>query len=265
MRGELDAYYARLYGLTRDELRYILDPQDVHGPNFPGETFRVLKEKEIKKYGEYRTRRLVLEAWDRLFEKEMAAVPKEVAPDFSQEEINALRQYVILLTASEIENALRVYTAKILFFAQVCHAVKLNYHWTLLHHGPYDRAFEGTLNSMQNGGYIEMEPYQDMQGIPIRIKKAGYTHLRSLEENPKLTRFKESIQKIITDFKGKSGRDMELRATLAYLHKEHPEWKYDELVTAFKREKEGKGFTDREIEGTVIELEEKGYIDKNVG
>jgi hypothetical protein len=31
-----------------------------------GETFRVLKEKEIRQYGEYRTRRLVLEAWDRM-------------------------------------------------------------------------------------------------------------------------------------------------------------------------------------------------------
>jgi len=49
-----------------DELRYILDPADVYGPEFPGETFRVLKEKEIKKFGEYRTRRLVLEAWDRM-------------------------------------------------------------------------------------------------------------------------------------------------------------------------------------------------------
>lgn len=67
LRAELDAYYARLYGLTRDELRYILDPQDIYGPNFPGETFRVLKEKEIKQHGEYRTRCLVLEAWDRLF------------------------------------------------------------------------------------------------------------------------------------------------------------------------------------------------------
>jgi hypothetical protein len=28
----------------------------------------VLKEREIKEYGEYRTRRLVLEAWDRLQE-----------------------------------------------------------------------------------------------------------------------------------------------------------------------------------------------------
>ena len=65
IRAELDARIARLYGLTRDELRYILDPADVYGPDFPGETFRVLKEKEMKRYGEYRTRRLVLEAWDR--------------------------------------------------------------------------------------------------------------------------------------------------------------------------------------------------------
>jgi len=94
LRGELDAYYAKLYGLTRKQLRYILDPADltekeledildpweevkdpldtegyvrrVQASTFPGETFRVLKEKEIKQYGEYRTRRLVLEAWDRL-------------------------------------------------------------------------------------------------------------------------------------------------------------------------------------------------------
>ena len=35
--------------------------QVVYGPNFSGETFRVLKEKELRQYGEYRTRRLVLE------------------------------------------------------------------------------------------------------------------------------------------------------------------------------------------------------------
>jgi hypothetical protein len=94
LRAELDAYYARLYGLTRKQLRYILDPadlterelEDILDPReevadpldpagyatraaastFPGETFRVLKEKEIRQYGEYRTRRLVLEAWERL-------------------------------------------------------------------------------------------------------------------------------------------------------------------------------------------------------
>jgi hypothetical protein len=68
IRAELDAYYALLYGLTRDELRYILDPKDVSGPDFPSETFRVLKEKEEKRFGEYRTRRLVLEAFDKLAE-----------------------------------------------------------------------------------------------------------------------------------------------------------------------------------------------------
>jgi hypothetical protein len=66
IRAELDAYYAQLYGLTREELRYILDPADIYGTDFPSETFRVLKNNEMKKYGEYRTQRLVLEAWDKL-------------------------------------------------------------------------------------------------------------------------------------------------------------------------------------------------------
>ncbi|HEY3489803.1 MAG TPA: N-6 DNA methylase [Candidatus Deferrimicrobiaceae bacterium] len=66
LRAELDALYAKLYGLTRDDLRYILDPSEVFGPDFPGETFRVLKNNETRKFGEYRTQRLVLAAWDRL-------------------------------------------------------------------------------------------------------------------------------------------------------------------------------------------------------
>ncbi|MBP9059154.1 MAG: N-6 DNA methylase [Rhodoferax sp.] len=66
LRAELDAYYARLYGLTRDELRYILDPADVMGADYPSETFRVLKNSELREFGEYRTQRLVLEAWDKL-------------------------------------------------------------------------------------------------------------------------------------------------------------------------------------------------------
>ena len=64
LRAELDAYYARLYGLTRDELRYILDPADIMGEDYPSETFRVLKKNEIREFGEYRTQRLVLAAWD---------------------------------------------------------------------------------------------------------------------------------------------------------------------------------------------------------
>jgi hypothetical protein len=64
LRAELDAYYARLYGLSRDELRYILDPADVMGDDYPSETFRVLKNGELREFGEYRTQRLVLAAWD---------------------------------------------------------------------------------------------------------------------------------------------------------------------------------------------------------
>lgn len=80
LRAELDAYYARLYGLSEQDLRYILDPQDVYGPTFPGETFRVLKEKDIRRYGEYRTRRLVLEAFAKLPATVGAHIPVEYIP-----------------------------------------------------------------------------------------------------------------------------------------------------------------------------------------
>jgi hypothetical protein len=66
LRAELDAIYARLYGLTRDELRYVLDPADMMGSDYPSESFRVLKDKEVRQLGEYRTQRLVLDAWDRM-------------------------------------------------------------------------------------------------------------------------------------------------------------------------------------------------------
>lgn len=66
LRAELDAFFARKYGLSRDELRYLLDPADTKGPGYPSETFRVLRNKEEAQYGEFRTQRLVLEAWDRL-------------------------------------------------------------------------------------------------------------------------------------------------------------------------------------------------------
>lgn len=57
LRAELDALYAKLYGLTNPELEYILT------------TFPVLEKNEIREFGEYRTRRLVLEAWERMEEK----------------------------------------------------------------------------------------------------------------------------------------------------------------------------------------------------
>ncbi|MFX1715549.1 Eco57I restriction-modification methylase domain-containing protein [Paraburkholderia sp. A1RO-5L] len=81
LRAELDAYYARLYGLNRDELRYILDPADVMGADYPSETFRVLKKSEMQEFKEFRTQRLVLDAWDR----QVRGLPSADALKISQE------------------------------------------------------------------------------------------------------------------------------------------------------------------------------------
>ena len=107
LRAELDAYYARLYGLTRDELRYILDPADVMGEDYPSETFRVLKKNEIQEFGEYRTQRLVLDAWDQLANLSSSTQPLEVAYSpqgmIRSAEEGALAGLVMAVVAARIE------------------------------------------------------------------------------------------------------------------------------------------------------------------
>jgi hypothetical protein len=44
----------------------ILDWKDICGSDIHGETFCILKEKDLKLFGEFRSRRLVLDAWDKL-------------------------------------------------------------------------------------------------------------------------------------------------------------------------------------------------------
>lgn len=90
LRAELDAFYGRAYGLTRDELRYVLDPEDALGSGYPSETFRVLKQNEIRRFGKFRTADFVLNAWDRMEAGEfvdivpgapvIAGQPTDVAP-----------------------------------------------------------------------------------------------------------------------------------------------------------------------------------------
>ncbi|GLV52905.1 hypothetical protein TBS_34670 [Thermobispora bispora] len=52
IRAELDAAFFHLYGVARDDVDYIM------------ETFPIVKRKDEAKYGEYRTKRLILEIYD---------------------------------------------------------------------------------------------------------------------------------------------------------------------------------------------------------
>ena len=52
IRCELDAAFFHLYGLARDDVEYILD------------TFPIVKEHDEEAYGEFRTKRAILEVYD---------------------------------------------------------------------------------------------------------------------------------------------------------------------------------------------------------
>ncbi|WP_033281926.1 Eco57I restriction-modification methylase domain-containing protein [Streptomyces sp. NRRL F-525] len=58
LRAELDAYFFHLYGVSREDTDYILESFQTENGG--------LKNNEISKYGEYRTKRLVLAEYDRM-------------------------------------------------------------------------------------------------------------------------------------------------------------------------------------------------------
>ncbi|MCX5393734.1 DNA methyltransferase [Streptomyces sp. NBC_00094] len=60
IRAELDAYFFHLYGVSREDAEYILESFQTENGG--------LKNNEIGKYGEYRTKRLVLAEYDRMAE-----------------------------------------------------------------------------------------------------------------------------------------------------------------------------------------------------
>ena len=54
LKADLDAGFLHVYGLERPEAEHVLD------------SFTIVRKNEERDYGEYRTKRLVLEAYDRM-------------------------------------------------------------------------------------------------------------------------------------------------------------------------------------------------------
>ena len=76
LKCELDAIFAHMYQLDRPDLEWILDAPE------PSASFPSLKRNEMRKFGEYRTQRCVLQAYDQLARGELPnlhGMPKSTA------------------------------------------------------------------------------------------------------------------------------------------------------------------------------------------
>ena len=71
LQSELDVIFAHMYGLNRSDLEWILDATP------PSSSFPSLKQRELREFSEYRTERLVLQAFDML--------EQGIAPDLTAE------------------------------------------------------------------------------------------------------------------------------------------------------------------------------------
>jgi hypothetical protein len=69
LRAELDAAFFHLYGVSREDTDYILD------------TFPIVRRKDEERYGEYRTKRLILEIYDSMRKAIDTRVPYDTILD----------------------------------------------------------------------------------------------------------------------------------------------------------------------------------------
>jgi hypothetical protein len=69
IRAELDALYFHLYGIGAEDASYILD------------TFPIVRRNDEKKYGEYRTKRVVLEIYEAMAAAERTGIPYQTRLD----------------------------------------------------------------------------------------------------------------------------------------------------------------------------------------
>lgn len=81
LSAEIDVFVAReVYGLGKNEMLYILDPVNILGEDCGIETFKALRNREYREFNEFRTQRLIEEAWDRLTIAEARPAPADL-PD----------------------------------------------------------------------------------------------------------------------------------------------------------------------------------------
>ncbi|MEZ5278970.1 MAG: hypothetical protein R2770_00725 [Acidimicrobiales bacterium] len=69
LRAELDAAFFHIYGMARHDVDYIMD------------TFPIVRRKDEGEYSEYRTKRLILEVYDRMAEAITSGQPYETLLD----------------------------------------------------------------------------------------------------------------------------------------------------------------------------------------
>jgi hypothetical protein len=69
IRAELDAAYFHLYGLDHDEVAHVM------------ESFDALRRREEKQFGEFRTKRLILERYDAMAEAARAGTSYQTVLD----------------------------------------------------------------------------------------------------------------------------------------------------------------------------------------
>lgn len=273
VRAELDASFFHLYSIGKDDVDYIM------------ETFPIVKRKDEQEYGEYRTKRLILEIYDEMQQAIETGVPYEskvplgeeetrkpaiahpIAPEEKEEpkEPTPFDEAILIsaLVREISSDEFPMGNFRIQKFTYLVHrAEQSNVLRSYYKHaaGPYNPSlkYQGPFNIALDNGYIREHEYQKRTGFitgPDITNIDKYLSRRS---------FNEALDWVVETFKYVKSAKLELLTTVDYAILELTEQgegiTIDSIKTFIASDEEWapklqrKIFSDRNIKKAIGEL-----------
>ena len=275
IKNELDAAFFHLYAIERDDVDYIM------------ETFPIVKRKDEKQYGEYRTKRLILEIYDEMQQAIETGVPYESKVPLDEEEtIQPATVHPIVPEEKKEPKEPTPFDEAILISALVREISSEEFpmgnfriqKFTYLVHraeqsnvlrsyykhaaGPYNPSlkYQGPVKIALDNGYIQEHEYQKRKGFITGLE------ISNIDKYLPKRSFTDVLDWVVETFKYVKSAKLELLTTVDYAILELTEQGTDITVDSIKKfiasdeewapKLKRKIFSDWNIEKAIGELRE---------
>jgi uncharacterized protein YwgA len=148
---------------------------------------------------------------------------------------------------------------KLIYLIQELSKIPIGYRFHFYHYGPYSNELSGDLEYVANlkGITMQYNPSLNM----YNITHGENTHAIISKASSFIKSYEDGISKIINDFGGKRGQDLELIATIIYVWKDSQEkHNYDEYKIISQVAELKPKFNRDEIERNYDYLKKNRYI-----
>ena len=165
-----------------------------------------------------------------------------------------LRLAVVHKIVSELRDVGKTKVQKIVYFLQVAKEVPTAYTFKMHHYGPFAEAVETDTAKLRLDQFVEVRP--DLMGYGFHIIPG--TSQPEKEWTYVIGQYEQSIKEVLEELGRRPTSELELLATIHYVHKLTPRPEKDDVLHKVKALKPK--FDGSYIESCYIQLKQLGFL-----